>query len=129
MPSPTRTKRKLLHRDIKPENVLLAEGHAVVADFGIARALDVAGGDALTGTGISIGTPTYMSPEQASSDTQIDERSDIYSLACVLYEMITGGPPITDSSVQKVLSRKILGEFRAASESQRRSLGRRWMLS
>ena len=85
----------VVHRDIKPENILIEGGHAVVADFGIARALSAAGGR-LTRTGMSIGTPAYMSPEQASggSDT-VDGRSDQYSLACVLYEMLGGQPPFT----------------------------------
>src|SRR5918995_4466832 len=85
----------VVHRDIKPENILLARGndglaaHALVADFGIARALDAAGGERLTETGLALGTPAYMSPEQASGD-QVDARSDLYSLACVLYEMLAG---------------------------------------
>jgi serine/threonine protein kinase/tetratricopeptide (TPR) repeat protein len=111
--------QKLLHRDIKPENVLLEAGHAVVADFGIARALSEAAGDRLTDTGVSIGTPAYMSPEQAAGEREIGEGSDLYSLACVLYEMLTGEPPITDPSVQKVVSRKMLGDFRAVSEVRR----------
>jgi serine/threonine-protein kinase len=108
--------RNLLHRDIKPENILLAEGHAVVADFGIARAISEAGGDRLTDTGISIGTPIYMSPEQAAGEREIGKASDLYSLACVLYEMLTGEPPITDASLQKVVSRKMLGDLRPAKE-------------
>jgi serine/threonine protein kinase len=111
--------QKLLHRDIKPENVLLEAGHAVVADFGIARALSEAAGDRLTDTGVSIGTPAYMSPEQAAGEREIGEGSDLYSLACVLYEMLTGEPPITDPSVRKVVSRKILGDFRPVREVRR----------
>ena len=82
--------RGVVHRDIKPENILLEGGHAVVADFGIARAVSAAGGERLTQTGLSVGTPPYMSPEQASGETDIDGRSDLYSLACVLYEMLGG---------------------------------------
>jgi len=84
---------ELLHRDIKPENILLEAGHAVVADFGIAKALSEAAGDRLTDTGVSIGTPAYMSPEQAAGEADVDGRSDVYSLTCVLYEMLTGEPP------------------------------------
>jgi len=87
--------RDVVHRDIKPENIMLAGGHARVADFGIARAITEAGGDRLTGTGLAIGTPTYMSPEQAAGSTELDGRSDLYSLGCVLYEMLAGQPPFT----------------------------------
>ena len=82
--------RGVIHRDIKPENILLLSGHAVVADFGIARAVAGAGGEALTATGIVVGTPAYMSPEQASGRGSLDGRSDLYSLGCVLYEMLAG---------------------------------------
>ena len=85
--------RDVVHRDIKPENIMLAGGHARVADFGIARAITAAGGERLTGTGLAIGTPAYMSPEQAAGSHDIDGRSDLYSLGCVLYEMLAGGPP------------------------------------
>ena len=80
----------VIHRDIKPENILLEAGHAVIADFGIARAVTAAGGEALTDTGIAIGTPQYMSPEQAAGSKELDGRSDVYSLGCVLYEMLGG---------------------------------------
>ncbi len=83
----------VLHRDIKPENILLEEGHAVVADFGIARAISAAGGEHFTATGMSVGTPVYMSPEQAMAEKDLTNRSDIYSLGSVLYEMLTGEPP------------------------------------
>jgi len=87
----------IVHRDIKPENILLEEGHAVVADFGIARAVTQAGGEKLTETGLAIGTPAYMSLEQATGE-DVDARSDIYSLACVLYEMLAGDPPFTGAT-------------------------------
>jgi serine/threonine-protein kinase len=99
----------IVHRDIKPENILLTAGHARVADFGIARALSAAGGDRLTETGAAIGTPHYMSPEQASGG-QVDGRTDIYALACVLYEMLGGDPPFTGSSAQAVLARKVVDQ-------------------
>src|SRR5207245_2636724 len=83
----------VVHRDIKPENILLSGGEAVVADFGIARAITQAAGTRLTETGIPVGTPAYMSPEQASGGGPIDGRSDVYSLACVLYERLGGGAP------------------------------------
>ncbi len=83
----------VIHRDIKPENILLANGHAVVADFGIAKAISTAGGDNLTQTGFPVGTPGYMSPEQAAGLTDLDARSDIFSLACVCFEMLTGTSP------------------------------------
>jgi serine/threonine-protein kinase len=94
----------VIHRDIKPENILLIDGQAIVADFGIARAL---GGtdQALTGTGTIIGTPAYMSPEQAAGDKAIDGRTDIYSLACMLYEMLAGEPPFTGPSTQAIIAR------------------------
>jgi serine/threonine-protein kinase len=95
----------VIHRDIKPENILLtAEGHTLVADFGIARAL---GGDEhLTQTGMSVGTPAYMSPEQGSGDKTIDARTDIYSLGCVLYEMLAGEPPYTGPTAQVIIMKR-----------------------
>ncbi|HEV8455880.1 MAG TPA: serine/threonine-protein kinase, partial [Gemmatimonadales bacterium] len=98
----------LIHRDVKPENVLLSQGHAQVADFGIARAAGVAAGDRLTQTGLSIGTPMYMSPEQASGEREVDARADQYSLACVLYELLAGQPPFTGLNAGAVLSRQLL---------------------
>ena len=95
----------VVHRDIKPENILLREGHALVADFGIALAVTSAGGDRLTETGLSLGTPAYMSPEQVAGERDIDARSDIYSLACVLYEMLAGDPPFVASSPRAVLAK------------------------
>src|SRR6266487_3298230 len=99
----------VVHRDIKPENILLSGGTAVVADFGIARALSVAGeAQPLTQTGTVVGTPAYMSPEQATGSAQIDGRSDQYSLACVLYEMLVGEPPFTGATPQAVMARHSL---------------------
>jgi serine/threonine protein kinase len=85
--------RNILHRDIKPENILLLDEHALVADFGIARAIQLAGETALTDTGVAIGTPAYMSPEQLAADRALDARSDVYSLGCIVYEMLAGIPP------------------------------------
>ncbi|MGH7607456.1 MAG: protein kinase domain-containing protein, partial [Gemmatimonadales bacterium] len=98
----------VVHRDIKPENILLSGGHAIVADFGIARAISAAGGDKLTETGLGIGTPSYMSPEQAAGTAKVDRRSDIYSLACVLYETLAGQPPFTGPTAQAILARHSL---------------------
>src|SRR5882762_7691900 len=98
----------VVHRDIKPENILLESGEAVVADFGIARAITAAGGDKLTQTGMAIGTPLYMSPEQASGGGAIDGRSDVYSLACVLYEMLAGHPPFLGGTAQAIIARHAL---------------------
>jgi serine/threonine-protein kinase len=92
--------RGIVHRDIKPENILLESGHAVVADFGIARAVRAAGGEKLTQTGLSVGTPGYMSPEQAAGESDLDGRSDLYALACVLYEMLAGQPPFTGATAE-----------------------------
>jgi serine/threonine-protein kinase len=94
----------IVHRDIKPENVLLQSGHAVVTDFGIARAVTAAAGPALTRSGVIIGTPLYMSPEQVAGDP-VDGRSDVYSLGCVLYEMLAGVPPYPGGSSLEVLAR------------------------
>jgi Tol biopolymer transport system component len=99
----------VIHRDIKPENILIHDKQALVADFGIALAVTAAGGGRLTQTGLSLGTPQYMSPEQAIGERTIDARSDIYSLAAVTYEMITGDPPFAGSSVQAIVS-KIMTE-------------------
>jgi serine/threonine protein kinase/tetratricopeptide (TPR) repeat protein len=96
----------VVHRDIKPENVMLHQGEALVTDFGIAKALSVAGGSTLTRTGIAIGTPAYMSPEQAAGGTDVDGRSDQYSLACLLYEMLTGEPPFSAESPQALIAKR-----------------------
>jgi len=99
----------IVHRDIKPENIMLSAGSAVVADFGIARAVTAAGaGEHLTQTGTIIGTPAYMSPEQATGRADIDGRSDEYSLACVVYEMLVGEPPFTGPTAQAVIARHSL---------------------
>jgi serine/threonine-protein kinase len=102
--------RDVIHRDIKPENILLASGHAVVADFGIARAISAAGGEQLTQTGMAVGTPSYMSPEQAAGSREIDGRSDLYSLGCVLYEMLAGQPPFTGPTVESVVQQHLASE-------------------
>jgi eukaryotic-like serine/threonine-protein kinase len=96
----------IVHRDIKPENILLSHRHALVADFGIARALQAAGGDRLTETGITVGTPAYMSPEQSMADPLVDGRSDLYSLGCVLYEMLTGEVPYSGTSAQAIIAKR-----------------------
>jgi serine/threonine-protein kinase len=106
----------VVHRDIKPENILLHEGQALVADFGIALALGRAGGTRLTNTGLAVGTPQYMSPEQASGDRQLDPRTDVYSLGAVLYEMLAGQPPFTGPSVQAVLTRLVTEQPRPVRE-------------
>ncbi len=97
----------VIHRDIKPENILFESGHAVVADFGIARAVSAAGSEKLTETGLAVGTPAYMSPEQAAGDADLDGRSDLYSLGCVLYEMLSGETPYTGPTPQAILAKKL----------------------
>jgi tRNA A-37 threonylcarbamoyl transferase component Bud32 len=99
----------VIHRDIKPENILLHEGRPLVADFGIALALSAAGTARMTQTGLSLGTPHYMSPEQAMGERQLDHRTDIYALGAVLYEMVTGEPPFTGATVQAVVA-KVMSE-------------------
>jgi len=100
--------RGIIHRDIKPENILLAADGVFVADFGISKALDDAGGERLTQTGITVGTPLYMSPEQATATEALDARTDLYSLACVLYEMLAGEPPHTGPSSQAILAKRMV---------------------
>ncbi|HUG40103.1 MAG TPA: protein kinase, partial [Longimicrobiales bacterium] len=97
--------RGVIHRDIKPENILLHDGRPLIADFGIALAIRESGGTRLTSTGLSVGTPSYMSPEQAMGDHRIDARSDIYSLGTMLYEMLAGAPPFTGSTAQAIVAR------------------------
>jgi serine/threonine-protein kinase len=100
----------VIHRDIKPENILLEAKHAVVADFGVARAIEEAGETRLTETGIAIGTPAYLSPEQASGERELDGRSDIYSLGCVLYEMLAGEPPFTGPTAESIVHQHLTTE-------------------
>lgn len=95
----------IVHRDVKPENILLESGHAVLTDFGIARAVSESGGERLTQTGIAVGSPAYMSPEQAAGRQDVDPRSDIYALGCVLYEMLGGEPPFTGPTPRAVMAR------------------------
>ena len=97
--------RGIVHRDIKPENILLMGGHALVADFGIARAVSQASDDKLTQTGMAIGTPHYMSPEQSLGSEHVDARSDVYSLGCVLYELLIGQPPFTGPNSMAIMAR------------------------
>jgi eukaryotic-like serine/threonine-protein kinase len=106
----------VIHRDIKPENILLHNGRAMVADFGIALAVSAAAGGRMTETGLSLGTPHYMSPEQATADKQITNRSDIYSLGSMLYEMLTGEPPHTGSSAQAIIRKIVMDEARPVRE-------------
>ena len=100
-------RRGIIHRDIKPENILMHDGRPMVADFGIALAVSAAAGGRMTETGLSLGTPHYMSPEQATADRDITGRADVYSLASVLYEMLTGDPPHTGSSAQQIIMKII----------------------
>ncbi len=99
--------RGVIHRDIKPENILLQDGVALVADFGIAVAVTTAGGDRLTQTGLSLGTPAYMSPEQAVGERELDARSDVYALGCLTYELLAGDPPFVASSAAAVIARHV----------------------
>ena len=108
--------RGVIHRDIKPENVLLESGHAVVADFGIAKAISAAGGRTLTQAGMAIGTPQYMSPEQASGEGDLDGRSDLYSLACVLYEMLAGQPPFSAATAEGLVRQHLTAEARSITQ-------------
>jgi serine/threonine-protein kinase len=114
-------RHNVIHRDIKPENILLHDGTAIVADFGIALALTQAGGSRMTQTGLSLGTPSYMSPEQAMGERTITARSDIYSLGAVTYEMLSGEPPFTGPTVQAVVARVMTEEPRPLT-AQRRSV-------
>jgi len=101
-------KHQVVHRDVKPGNILLVEDHAVVADFGIARAISTAGGRKLTETGLAVGTPEYMSPEQAYDDDEVDERADLYSLGCVTYEMLAGQPPFLGANARAIIARHVI---------------------
>jgi len=109
----------VIHRDIKPENILLHDGAALVADFGIALAVSHAGGNRMTETGLSLGTPGYMSPEQATGERGLDARSDVYSLGCLLYEMLAGEPPHTGPTVQAVIAAVVTKEPARLSERRR----------
>jgi len=113
-------RRNVIHRDIKPENILLHDGAALVADFGIALAASKAGSTRMTETGMSLGTPHYMSPEQAMGEREITARSDVYALGCVTYEMLTGEPPFTGATAQAVVAR-VLTEAPRALTAQRRT--------
>lgn len=101
-------RRSVVHRDIKPGNILLQDGSVLVADFGVARVIKEASGNTLTATGITLGTPAYMSPEQGSGDRGLDGRSDIYALGCVLYEMLTGAPPYRGRTPQGVIAKHLI---------------------
>jgi len=96
-----------VHRDVKPENILFADGHALLADFGVARVCCGDGETPVTAAGLAVGTPEYMSPEQASGDRDVDARSDVYALACVVYEMLTGAPPFRSDSQRQVMVRHV----------------------
>jgi len=113
--------RGIVHRDIKPENILLQGGHCLVADFGIALAVAQAGGQRMTQTGLSLGTPQYMSPEQAMGERDVGPRSDIYSLGAVTYEMLSGDPPFTGSTAQAIVAQVITTQPRSLV-GQRRSI-------
>lgn len=108
----------VVHRDIKPENILLTGGHALIADFGIARAVTEAGGTRLTETGLSLGTPQYMSPEQASGERDVDARSDVYALGCVTYEMLVGEPPHTGPNAQAIIAKILTQQVTSVREAR-----------
>ena len=111
----------VIHRDIKPENILLQGGHALVSDFGIALAVQTAGGARLTQTGVSIGTPQYMSPEQAMGERSLDARSDIYALGAVTYEMLVGAPPFVGPTAQAIVA-KVMTERPTAPSVSRQTV-------
>src|SRR5512144_2804198 len=111
----------VIHRDIKPENILLHDGQALVADFGIALAASKAGSERMTETGMSVGTPQYMSPEQAMGEREITARSDLYALGAVAYEMLTGEPPFSGATAQAIVAR-VLTEEPKSITAQRRSV-------
>jgi serine/threonine-protein kinase len=111
-------RQNVIHRDIKPDNVLMLEGKPVISDFGIALAVGAAGGDRMTETGLSLGTPHYMSPEQATGDQTVVRSTDIYALGAVLYEMLVGEPPYTGATAQAVLGRIIAGELASATKER-----------
>jgi serine/threonine-protein kinase len=109
----------VIHRDIKPENILLHDGRPMVADFGIALAVSAAAGGRMTETGLSLGTPHYMSPEQATAEKDLSARSDIYSVGCVLYEMLTGNPPHVGSSAQQIIMRIVTEEAQPVTSARK----------
>ncbi len=111
----------VVHRDVKPENILLHDGRPMVADFGIALAVSAAAGGRMTETGLSLGTPHYMSPEQATAEKEITGRSDVYSIGSVLYEMLTGNPPHTGASAQQIIM-KIITEPAESVTKYRKSV-------
>ena len=115
----------VIHRDIKPENILLHDGRALVADFGIALAASKAGGTRMTETGMSLGTPHYMSPEQAMGEREITARSDVYALGCVLYEMLTGEPPFTGPTAQAIVAKVMTDDPRPLTQLRRKRSTRR----
>ncbi len=110
--------RGVLHRDVKPENILLAGGRALVADFGLARAIGAADYRRLTETGVIVGTVFYMSPEQLREDRGLDQRADIYSLGCILFEMLMGGPPFTGRSLTEVATRILRAPVPSVSQAR-----------
>ncbi|MDB4879753.1 MAG: protein kinase, partial [Gemmatimonadetes bacterium] len=114
-------RRGVVHRDIKPENILLQDGQALVADFGIALAVQSAGGQRMTQTGLSLGTPQYMSPEQAMGEREITARSDVYALGAITYEMLVGEPPFTGPTTQSIVARVMTEEPRPLV-AQRKSI-------
>ncbi|MFL5506079.1 MAG: protein kinase domain-containing protein, partial [Gemmatimonadales bacterium] len=109
-------KRGIVHRDIKPANILLNEGHALVADFGIARALEEGDGGSLTKTGLAIGTPQYMAPEQATGEKDVDGRADVYATGAILYEMLSGEPPFTGQNARAILTKSLTEKPRPISQ-------------
>src|SRR5262245_36464099 len=109
-------RRGIVHRDIKPENILLHDGEALVADFGIALAAGPAGPSRMTETGISLGTPAYMSPEQATGERHVDARTDIYALGSVLFEMLAGEPPHTGPTIQAIVAKVMKDEARPLTD-------------
>src|SRR4029453_19026846 len=114
-------RRNVVHRDIKPATILLHDGQALVADFGIALAAAKTGSSRMTETGMSLGTPTYMSPEQAMGQRSIDGRTDIYALGCIAYEMLTGEPPFTGPTAQSIVAR-VLTDTTRSLRSQRNKI-------
>ncbi len=112
-------RQNVIHRDIKPENILLHDGRPMVADFGIALAVSAAAGGRMTETGLSLGTPHYMSPEQATAEKDLTNRSDIYSLGAVLYEMLAGDPPHTGSSAQQIIMKIVTEEAQPVAKMRK----------